>query len=293
MPSAPVDTLSIALDHAIAGRRERLFDLLARGSRLPGPRANDALAEAFAHACRARGASVDRLVETMCRLSADEAPGATPLEFLPMCGILALGARTAHDAALRARGLAELHACADDLRFRVRDAVVDALAHIGGASGDALVGAVASWMDGYFHAAAVLRAMTREPWLSTLHAAEPVVARLDEAFALVRDAPRSAARYPGHKALLETLVQAPPVLAVRFGVPVFDLLVRWTSTGDPALRDVLGATVRNKKLAGRFAPELSRLRAALAASQAAPRNPDHDFGPSRDRGGTRARKRYR
>src|ERR1700677_530308 len=125
MPSAPVDTLSIALDHAIAGRRERLFDLLARGSRLPGPRANDALAEAFAHACRARGASVDRLVETMCHLSADEAPGATPLEFLPMCGILALGARTAHDAALRARGLAELHACADDLRFRLRDAVVD------------------------------------------------------------------------------------------------------------------------------------------------------------------------
>lgn len=293
MPAAPVDSLSLALDQAIAGRTGRLFDLLARGSRLPGPRANDALAEAFVHACHARGPSVDRLVETMCRLSADEAPGASALEFLPMCGVLALGARTAADAALRARGLAELHARADDLRFRVRDAVVGALAHVGGASGDALVGAVAPWMDGYFHAAAALRAMTREPWSSTLHAAEPVAARLDEAFALVRDAPRSAARYPGHKALLETLAQAPPVLAVRFGVPVFNLLVRWASVGDPALRDVLGAAVRSKKLAGRFGPELARLRAALEASQAAPRNPDHDFGPSRDWGGTRARKRYR
>jgi|HubBroStandDraft_4_1064222.scaffolds.fasta_scaffold27230_4 hypothetical protein len=293
MPSVPSDPLSVALDEAIAGREGRLFDLLARGSRLPGPRANDALAEAFVQACRARGPSVDRLALRMCRLSADEAPGATALEFLPVCGVLALGARSAADVTARDPGLAELHACADDLRFRVRDAVVDALSQVGGAAGDSLVASVASWMDGYFHAAAVLRAMSREPWMSALHAGDGVVARLDEALVLVRDAPRSAVRYPGHKSLVDALAHAPAVLALRFGVPVFDLLVRWTSSSDPALRALLGASVRDKKLAGRFGPELARLRVALEASQAAPRNPDHDFGPSRDRGGTRARKRYR
>jgi hypothetical protein len=289
----PSDPLAVALDEAITGREGRLFDLLARGSRLPGPRANDALAEAFVQACRVRGASVDRLVLAMCRLSADEAPGATALEFLPVCGILAIGARSAADPTVRDAGLAELHARADDLRFRVRDAVIDALAHVGGVAGDALVGPVASWMDGYFHAAAVLHAMSREPWLSALHAPEGVVARLEDALVLVREAPRSAARYPGHKSLIEALARTPIALALRFGVPVFDVLVRWTSSSDPTLRDLLGALVGDKKLAGRFAPELARMRLALESSQPPPRNPDHDFGPSRDRGGTRARKRYR
>jgi hypothetical protein len=293
MPASPSDPLSVALDEAIAGRERRLYDLLTRGSRLPGPRANDALAEAFVQACRARGPSADRLVLAMSRLSADEAPGATQLEFLPVCGVLALGARSAGHATLRDAGLVELHARADDLRFRVRDAVVEALSHVGASAPDAVAGAVTSWMDGYFHAAAVLRAMSREPWLSALHAADLVVARLEEALVLVRDAPRSAARYPGHKSLVETLAQAPTVLALRFGVPVFDVLVRWTSSSDPTLRDLLGVAVRDKKLTGRFAPELTRLRVALEASQAPPRNPDHDFGPSRDRGGTRVRKRYR
>jgi hypothetical protein len=126
-----------------------------------------------------------------------------------------------------------------------------------------------------------------------LHDVGPVVARLDEAFALARDAPRAAARYPGHKALVEALQKAPAVVALRFGVPVFDMMVRWSAVRDPALRATLGATVENKKLAGRFAPDLARVRKALEASHPAPRNPDHDHGPSRDRGGGRGRKRYK
>jgi hypothetical protein len=293
MSATTTDTLGPAIDHAIQGRKDRLFDILARGSRLPGPVHNEALADAFAQACRGRGAVVDKLLFAMCALSADQAPGATPLEFLPVCGIVAVGARGVADPKARQRALEELHARADDLRFRVRDTVVVALGQVGGVEGDALAESVASWMDGYFHAAAVLRAMSAEPWLSALHSAETVVARLDDAFTLVKDAPRSAARYPGHKSLIEALASVPTTLALRFGVPVFDLLVRWAKTSDPVLRDTIGATVREKKLLGRHAPEIERLRAALEASQAAPRNPDHDFGPSRDRGGTRQRKRYR
>ena len=66
---------------------------------MPGARANDRLAEAFAEACAGRGALVDPLVFAMARLSADEAPGATALEFLPVCGLLAIGWRGAADAA--------------------------------------------------------------------------------------------------------------------------------------------------------------------------------------------------
>ena len=285
------DPLSRALTEAVGGRRQRLFDLLARGSGLPGIRLHDDLAEAFAQACRSMGAHADALALAMTRLSVDEAPGATALEFLPVCGIYALGARAAADPAVRGAVVGELHARADVLRFRVRDAVVEALARVGGAAGDTLVSEAASWMDGYFHAAAVLRALGHDTWLGTLHDAAAVVARLDEAFLLARDAPRSAARWPGHKALMETLTQIPALVAARFGVPVFDLLVRWAPTQDPALRESVGAVLRSRKLAARFGPELARLDAALKASLPAPRNPDHDHGPSRDRSKNRRRAR--
>lgn len=292
MPSIdPTDPLARALSEAIAGRAGALRDLLARGSRLPGTRMNAELADAFAQACRARGPAADATALALARLSADEAPGATALEFLPVCGVIALGARAAADERVRARFVAELHARADDLRFRIRDAVVEALARVGAAAGDALVDDVAPWMDGYFHAAAVVRALATEGWLASLHDAEPVVARLDDAFALLRDAPRAAARWPGHKALLEALGAAAATVATRFGVPVLDMLERWSATEDPVLREMVETTLGNRKLSGRLGPEVDRVRRALAASRPAPRNPDHDVGPTRDRSKQRRRRR--
>ncbi len=283
------DPLSRALDEAVAGRRAALTDLLTRGSRMPGPRPNAALADAFAQACRARGAVADPVVLALAGLSADEAPGATVQEFLPICGVLALAARATADAGVRGRFVGELHAHADDLRFRVRDAVIDGLARVGGAAGAGLVEDVASWMDGYFHAAAVLRAVAREPWIATLKESEGVLKRLDEGFVLLRDAPRSAARYPGHKALLDALREGTPVLAVRFGVPVFDVLARWATVKDPVLRELVAKVLGDAKLTSRFRPELERVGRVLAETEPADRNPDHDFGPSRDRSGARAR----
>lgn len=292
MPSIdPTDPLARALSEAIGGRPAALRDRLARGSRLPGTRMNTELADAFAQACRARGAAADATALALAGLSVDEAPGATALEFLPVCGLIALGARAAADERVRARFVAELHAHADDLRFRIRDAVVDALARVGGAAGDALVRDVASWMDGYFHAAAVVRALASEAWLASLHDADAAVARLDDAFALLRDAPRAAARWPGHKALLEALGAAAATVATRFGVPVLDMLERWSATHDPVLRELVETTLRSRKLAGRLGPEVDRVQRALAASRPAPRNPDHDVGPTRDRSKQRRRRR--
>lgn len=288
VPMTP-DPLARALDEAVAGRRGPLTDLLTRGSRLPGPRPNVALADAFAQACRARGAAADPVALALAGLGADEAPGATPHEFLPICGVAALSVRAAADASVRARFVDELHGKADDLRFRVRDAVIEGLSRIGGAGGEALAAEVSSWMDGYFHAAAVLRALAREPWLTTLKAPDAALARLDEGFLLARDAPRSAARYPGHKALMDALREAPPVFAVRFGVPVFDVLARWALVKDPTLRELVAGVLSEGKLAGRFRVELERVTKVLADTQPADRNPDHDFGPSRDRSGARAR----
>ncbi|MGO9837631.1 MAG: hypothetical protein ACLP1X_25865 [Polyangiaceae bacterium] len=288
MRSPPAtDRLSQSLELAMGGNRDALVSLLARGSRLPGTRANDALADAFAQACRALGVRADAVALGLARLSADEAPGASALEFLPVCGVMALGARASVDKSVRKRFVGELHARADDPRFRVRDAVVEGLARVGAGAGDELVEGVASWMDGYFHAAAVLRALAEEAWLGKLEAAHPVIARLDEAFQLALDAPRAAARYPGHKALLEALHRTPGIIALRFGVPVFDVMLRWGGVKDPVLREVPAAVLGDPKLSSRFGADVERVRRALDASRPPVRNPDHDFGPTRDRSGAR------
>lgn len=258
--------------------------MLARGSGLPGPRVNTALADAFAAACAARGMSADAVALALARLPPHEAPGATSLEFLPVCGLCALGVRAARDKSARTSLLAELHAHADDVRFRCREAVIEALVRIGEAEGDDLLRDVTSWMDGYFHAAAVLHAVCSQAWLGRVRDADALVARFDQAFLLAVRAPRAAARWPGYKELLAALESEVPALSLRFGAPVFAMLVRWSAEPNPVLRDLISRALGSKKLAGRYEAEVTRVRRALAAALPPPRNPDHDVGPTRRRG---------
>jgi hypothetical protein len=280
--------LAQALDLATQGNDLPLFNLLTRGSRLPGVRANLALALAFAEECAARGGVADALILRMATLHADAAPGATELEFLPVCGVMALGARGAKDAAVQTLALATLHDCAEDLRWRVRDAVPDALARIGEAGGDAVVAAVAPWMNGFFQASAVLRAAGQPRWLSRVTQADGMLARLDEAFSLARDADRATERYPGYKALVEALSSAAAPIAARFGPRTFDLLVLWAKVKEPMLRTAIEANLTSR-LTRRFGEDVARVRKALAESAPTRRDPTTYVGPTRGRGRKKSR----
>lgn len=284
------EAITSALDEAIAGKPERLYRELALASGLPGTRANLTVANAFATECAARGKTADRLLFELATLSPEIAPGATEHEFLPLCAILALGARAALEAKIRPRALATLHDAAEDVRFRVRDAVPPALARIGEKMGDALVHELAAWTDGYFQAAAALLALADAKWLPAISDRDAVLDRLDEAYRLARDAPRSAARYPGRKALVDALGVAPAAIAARFGVPMFDRLASWAATEAPELRAAIEATLRSNKLAGRYAPEIARVRAALDASVPPPRDPTILVHGTRGRGKKRSRR---
>lgn len=277
--------LARSVDEAISSRNSRpLWAWLCKHSNLPGPTPNVTIAQAFADTCSMHGSKAEKIVIEMATLDADSAPGDTELEFLPMCGVLAAGAIGAAHDRLRGEMLDVLHDRADDLRFRVRDAVVEALATIGGVTEDALVLEVEPWMDGYFHAAAVLRALAKEAWLPHLHEVTPVVMRLDEAFNLAKNAPRAAARYPGRKALIETLSQSPAAVANRFGVPIFDLLEKWTSSKDPELREVIVRNLKSKALSARYRPEVERVDRAIVATTPAARDLKGYDAPMRGRG---------
>jgi hypothetical protein len=276
--------LESTVDAAIGGDSAKLYALLVRGSRLPGVRPNLELADRFAGACVSRGAAADGLAVTLATLDADRAPGATELEFLPMCGVVAAGARGASDPSSVPRMLGVLERASEDLRWRVREAVPPALARIGAVRGQALLEDVLPWMDGFFPATAVLLAVARSEWLSRLHEPTLVLVRLTQAFELARNAERSAERYPGYKALLVALGVCPAALAARFGPPAFDVLVRMGDVKEPMVREAITKNLESTKLTRRFPTDVARVRRALEASAPVARDPRSNVGPTRRRG---------
>ena len=286
------DALTSAFKDAIAGRPDRLYVLLSNASGLPGTRVNMVLAQAFAVDCVALGKASDRLVIEMCNLDAERAPGDSGGEFLPVCGVLALGFRSAHDPnpLLRKKALLILHALSEDFRFRVREVVPVSLARLGTVMGDVLVHEFASWTDGFFQGAAALQAMAQPNFLPVIDDAEALLARLDESYALAKNAPRSASRYPGFKALVDALASAPAAFATRFGIPVFDHLVTYSNTQIKELRAAVEAFVRSPKLTSRYADETKRVQRALDASVPPPRDPTLAVKGMRGRGKKRDRR---
>jgi hypothetical protein len=277
------------IDQAIAGDARPLYDFLARNSGLPGIRTSEGLLTAFAETASARGEAADKMLEAAAALDPDMAQGGTGYEFVPMCALLALAERAARDDKAVPRALDAFHRGAEDLRFRVRDLVPRCIARVGEVHGTKVIDELGRFTDGFFHAAAVLKSFSFQGWLSAIDDGAKVIARLDEAFALVKDAPRSAARYPGHKELIAALGTAPAIVAARFGVPVFDMLAAWSRVKDPVLREVVAQNLGGSKLTGRHAQELERVRRVLDETAPPRRDPNTDFGPTRGRGQKRRR----
>lgn len=284
----PDKTMNDTVARALAGQTSDLYALLCRGSGLPGVRANLPLAQAFADVCASdpRGS---KLASTMARLDADYAPGDTALEFLPVCGVLAAAAIATRQPGARAAMLGVLHDASEDLRFRVRDAVPAALARLGEQQGDVLARELRSFMDGYFHAAAALRALSHREFLARLSEADAVAELLTAAFELAAGAPRAAARYPGYKALLDALAASIEPLALKLGAPIFDAVAAFAKTSDPHLRELVRTAAAAKKLRARFPEEVRRVEQAFVGTDKPLRDPRGAIGPTRRRGGGRRR----
>lgn len=286
--------LSAALERASGGKGAELFRELELASGLPGTRMNLQLAMAFAHDAARLGARADRLIFEMAELSPEAARGASSAEFLPVCGVLAVGARAqiAKDEAIVDRAVALLEEKADDSRFRVREAVPFALSMIGSTLKSDLAVRVGPWMDRYFHAAAVILALSEPAWLETFAVDdhELPIDLLHAAFMLAHDAPRSAVRYPGHKALVEALRRAPNAFVKRFGVPMFDRLQVWAGgVKIPELRETILANIEDAQLKKPFADEIQALKQAVEESKKPPRDPSRIVGGMRGRGKKRGR----
>jgi 3-methyladenine DNA glycosylase AlkC len=112
---------------------------LLRESGLPGPRGNLELAHAVAEEGDAA------LFQRLRSFDPLQAPTNSPYEFLAFCGVLGLGKLIAQG---QRAALEELRAYASDPRWRVREAVAQALQTYGDADMDALLNEMEAWSQG-------------------------------------------------------------------------------------------------------------------------------------------------
>jgi hypothetical protein len=279
------EAIKRSLDLALTSTDRRLFVLLSQHGNLPGPRPNDALAEAIGDELVARGQVSDPLIHEMISLDERQAPGTSSQAFLLVVGAHALVSRiqAGFDERSSFEALEEL---AGDPRKAVRDGVVSALErlaiHRKGDAGE-LLARLGPWTGGFLQAAVVLETFARRPVLDQLHEGEGLVGFFDAAADLVENASRAEERTQGRRRLLEVIEQSLPPAAMRFPA-VMSWFERRGSSQQPELRQALEHAIDRLRKLGADDAALDPIRHAIDASAPPLRDPTHYKGPTRGRG---------
>ncbi|MGD0727179.1 MAG: HEAT repeat domain-containing protein [Spirochaetia bacterium] len=256
------------------GQREELRALLEKNSGLPGPRGNLELAHSFADAVahmRLEDWQWDFLLE-LASTSASKAPVNTPKEFLPFCGLLALGALygTGLPRPRRRMALAALKAAASDKRWRTREAVAQGLQLIGEKDLPALREIVTDWLpeSSLLEKRAIAAALAHPPILKdpdfalfSLEVSRTILAsvsrldaksRKDEAFKILRQ---------GLGYCLSVFVQHCPAEG-------FALMRKSAAVRDPDMAWILRENLKKKRLYEKHEEDVQQVAMILEEANA-------------------------
>jgi hypothetical protein len=238
----------------VAGRRAELAAALVAapdheafllaGSNLPGPRANLELIDAAGDVLGREEAL------RLAALSPVEAPAQTALEFLPCCGLVAVGRLVADGAG---ELVPVLRAAAGDARWRVREAVAIALQRWGDADVLAMATEVEGWTSGSpFEARAAVAAICEPRLLRSDPAVAVAVRILDAATARLVEIP--APRGELGRVLGLALGYAWSVAVAASPATALPAFERWATSDDPDVAKLVRLNLSKARFA-KAAPE--------------------------------------
>jgi hypothetical protein len=277
------EALREALGAALAGKIDRLEDLLCRYGGGADPRPNLRLAAAFGAEIGTRGATG---VALLAHLAGDDADPETPRVFLPIAAVYGYAAHL-RDRALAREAWTALGALAGDERAPVRLAAIDALRTfaLGAGGAAALLAAAEGWLafddlEARFSAAAVVvETLADRRLIAALSPRPELRAFFGQVLDELAQAPRSAQRLESRRRLLASL---PRTLALVVATPTPDgrggegwFEDRCVTTDEPELRAVLSDTILRLRedSAGVSAVVVQRLRDLLKGSAKPLRDP--------------------
>ena len=235
---------------------------LLQESGLPGPRGNLELARAVAEE------GEEALFHRYRALDAAQAPTNDPREFLAFCGVLGLGRLLAESAGrgmVRADLLAALRGHASDARWRMREAVAQALQWWGRADMDALLVEMGGWAQGErLEQRAAAAALCEPALLREAEHARRVLDVLDTITASIAEA--GDRRSDEFRALRKALGYCWSVAIVALPEAGLPRMEAWFSSPDPDVQWMLRQNLKKKRLARLDAAWVARWSQASGAA---------------------------
>jgi hypothetical protein len=212
---------------------------LLQESGLPGPRGNLELARAVADE------GDEALFQSYLTFDADRAPTNSPYEFLAFCGVLGLGKLL---SAGRTDLLEALRFHASDPRWRIREAVAQALQRFGRTDMDALLREMERWSRGGLLERRAAAAALCEPALLTEKGhTEGVLQILDAITASIVGV--EDRRSDDFRALRKGLGYCWSVAVAALPVQGKAAMEKWFSDADKDVRWIMAQNLRKKRLA--------------------------------------------
>jgi hypothetical protein len=256
------------------GRLSQVRTLLEDNSGLPGPRANLELMYSFAASVagmRVEDWQWDFLVE-MASTSVANAPVNSAKEFLPICGLAALGALYGNGLprSRRRPALSTLHACASDPRWRVREAVAIALQLIGEGDPSALRDIVTDWLPGSspLEMRAIAAGLAHPPLLAEEEFCAFCLETARTILGAVSRAEPRARKDDSFRVLRQGMGYALSVFVEKSPGTGFALMRKFAAVRDADIAWIIRENLKKKRLMGKFAAEGRQVEVILDEANA-------------------------
>jgi hypothetical protein len=242
-----------------------LRELLQKNSGLPGPRANLELMYSFARSVGGMHLSDWQweFIMEMASTTISKAPLNSRKEFIPVCGLAALGAQYGQGLPRprRRMALAALRKAASDHRWRVREAVAMGLQLVGEADLTLLREIVADWLpeSSLLEKRAIAAGLAHPPLLKDEQFA---LFALETARALAASVTRldpKGRQDEGFKILRQGLGYALSVFVHHCPVEGFTLLRKLAALRDRDMAWIIRENVKKKRLTDSFPKEVEQV----------------------------------
>jgi hypothetical protein len=256
------------------GRISQVRTLLEENSGLPGPRANLELMYSFARSVadmRVEDWQWDFLVE-MANTSVANGPVNSSREFLPVCGLAALGALYGNGLprSRRRAALSTLHACATDPRWRVREGVAMALQLIGESDAAALRDIVIDWLPepSPLLMRAIAAGLAHPPLLSDEEFCAFCLETARTILSWVSRAEPAARKDDSFRVLRQGMGYALSVFVAHSAGAGFALMRKFAALRDKDIAWIIRENLKKKRLLDKFPAEVRQVEVILDEANA-------------------------
>lgn len=243
---------------------KEIEDFLSMNSNLPGPRGNLTLAFRFADCFEKENISkdlLDLLIEWL-NITAEEAPTNNPREYLPFCGILALGAHYyyAHEE-IKSLILNHLKRAMNDRRWRIREGAAMGLQRIAEKDFNTIKNFFSMWYDdsNYLEKRAFIATLAHPPILKNKEIARFSLEMSENILNDILSSDKASRRSEDFIVLSKGLQYALSVFIADLPEEGFDLLKKYAGLSDPGLNKIIKVNLGKSRLTKKYAQKVEEV----------------------------------